>query len=183
MATSHVTTGFQILAVAAILFIAAGAYYALEIPTLVGFALTAAGYFLASKARSEDGLHWGRVGLGLVVAYIGMMPFFFEVFFPLQGADWYFVAILSYLAGLLATAAGCFLALRYGADPTSRLLTRAGAVGITLAGLLWIPVDLAGQSYFWTPGNLATFVGGLFMLVGLIRLDPTPAAQAGPSKA
>ncbi len=183
MATRHVTLGFQVLALAAILFIGAGAYYSLEVPTLVGFALMAAGFFVASTARQDDGLHWGRVGLGLVVAYIGMMPFFFEVFFPLQGATWYFVAVLSYLAGLLATAAGCFLALRYGADTTTRVLTRAGAVGITLAGLLWIPLDITGQSYLWTPGNLATFVGGLLMLVGLIRLDTSPTAQPGPSKA
>lgn len=182
MATRHATLGFQLLAFAAVLFIAAGLYYSLEIPTLVGFALTAAGFLVASSARSEDGLHWGRIGLGLLVAYVGMMPFFFEVFFPIQG-DWYLVAFLAYLAGLLGTASGCFLALRDGPDVTSALLTRAGAVGITLAGLVWIPLGITGHSYVWTPGNFATFVGGLLILVGLIRLDPAPTAQPGPSKA
>ena len=183
MPNVYATRGFHILAAAAAGFLLAGLFYRLEPATLLGFALTGAGFFLASTARDDETYHWGRVGLGTTIAYIGMMPFFFEAFFPLQAADWYFGAVLAFLAGLLAVTAGAFLAMKFGNDLTARVLTRAGAVSMTLAGLLWVPLGIVEGNYWWTPANLATFVGGLFLLVGLIRMEPMSTAAPSPSKA
>ena len=183
MQNRYTTQGFQLLSVAAAGFLVAGIIYRLEPATILGFALTAAGFFLAASARSEDNYHWGRVGLGLSVAYVGMMPFFFEAFFPLQATDWHFIAVLGFLAGLLAITAGAFLAMRFGNDLAARILTRGGAVSITLAGLVWLPFHIAGGNFWWTPGNLAIFAGGLLLLVGLIRMETLATSAQVPSKA
>lgn len=183
MPNRFATRGFQALAIAAFCFVGAAAAYRMDLATIVGFGLMAAGFLLAASARAPNAFHWGRVGLAFLIVYVGMMPFFFEAFFPLAGFDWYLAAVLLYLVGLLATAAGSFLVLRFGLDVTSRTLTLGGALLLVLAGLLWLPLDILGASYWWTPGNLATFVGGLFLFLGFIRMDPSATAEPGPSKA
>jgi hypothetical protein len=183
MSTDTPARGFQALAIAAGCFLIAGLVERLEAPTLLGFALSAAGFVLASTARTGETYHWGRVGLGGLIAYIGMMPFFFEAFFPLEAADWTFGAFSAFLVGLLGVTVGAFLALRFGNHGAARLLTRAGALSMALAGLLWAPLDILGGTYWWTPGNLATFVGALVLLIGLARTRAASASSSAASKA